>query len=139
MQREIRNLKEKIEDLKEELRPVEELKMMTMSGATMLDGITKHISVHLMSQKIKELRKEFYSKGEFKNDSMKLLTKNDMEFLKKDNAGQFAIFAKEIAAFKKNESAFTNQMKTFQTQLVNFVERKEIRFCEEQIKLRVTK
>lgn len=67
-----------------------------------------------MPAKIKEMRKEFYSKAEFKNDSMKLLTKNDLEFMKKDNASQFTVFHKEMGSFRKNETAFTNQMKTFQ-------------------------
>ena len=58
--------------------------MLTYGKQGMLEGITRHVMGGAFTTKIRELRKEFFSKAEFKNESMKLLTKNDLEFLKKD-------------------------------------------------------
>ena len=59
-----------------------ELQHLSFGGEqSILQGIVKHVMVEGFSSKFRELKKEFYSKSEFKNDSIKLLTKNDLELI----------------------------------------------------------
>ena len=63
----------------ENLSVFDDLKKLSLSGENMVDGITKHVMASGFNTKIRELRKEFYSKAEFKNESLKYMTKADME------------------------------------------------------------
>jgi t-SNARE complex subunit (syntaxin) len=74
-----KDLARKTSKIEENLQVFDDLKKLSMSGENMVDGITKHVMASGFNSKIRELRKEFFSKAEFKNESMKFMSKADME------------------------------------------------------------
>ena len=66
------------------MKQFDELKLLGFDGASILAGITKHVMAEGVTAKMRDMRKEFFSKAEFKNEAMKLLTKLDLEIMKKE-------------------------------------------------------
>ena len=107
-------LKNQIKTMKEDFKSLKELELLKYGNKNILEGITKHVMGSAFTNKVRELRKEFFSKAEFKNETMKLLTKSDLEFLKKDNSNQFQLFKNDLESFRKNESSFQKSINSFQ-------------------------
>lgn len=73
----------------------------------MLEALQNHV-VQGMNEKLKDLRKDFYSKNEFKNDLMKVATKSEIEQLRKELDGQLKNQKKKIEQFGKTENDFNS-------------------------------
>lgn len=86
MEKEVDTLKIKFKTIKQELQDLKELSMLKHGNKNILEGISKHVVNTGLAAKIKDLRRDFFSKADFKNETMKLLTKSDLEFLKKDTS-----------------------------------------------------
>ena len=65
------------------IAPFNELKKFALGGS-LVDGLSKHIMDSGLDKKVRELRKDFLQKAEFKNEMQKFLSKAEMDAVTKD-------------------------------------------------------
>lgn len=82
----VKILRKALVQLKNKVSVLKGFETLTINGRSILEGLTLHFNNNILPVKFRELRKDMLSKAEFKNEQMKLLTKNDLDFIKKDNA-----------------------------------------------------
>ena len=119
--------------MEETLSAFKELQKFTYSGSNMLDGLTNHIMGSGFNQKIRELRKEFFSKGEFKNEMLKFISKNDMEGVKKDFMSQIFNAKQKIHEIGNSEKEVNAMFHSMAQQLEAYSKAKDLEEVKELV------
>lgn len=65
------------------IAPFNELKKFALGGS-LVDGLSKHIMDSGLDKKVRELRKDFLQRAEFKNEMQKFLSKAEMDAVTKE-------------------------------------------------------
>ena len=85
-----------------------ELKKFTLGGS-LVDGLSKHIMDSGLDKKVRELRKDFLQRAEFKNEMQKFLPKSEMDAVTKDLRNTVSNTKQKLYDIGANEKEVLNQ------------------------------
>ena len=90
------------------IAPFNELKKFALGGS-LVDGLSKHIMDSGLDKKVRELRKDFLQRAEFKYEMQKLLAKAEMDAVTKDLKNSVTNTKQKLYDIGANEKEVLNQ------------------------------